>query len=145
MEYLIPLMLVLLLVAGVVTFMVLNATKQSKPSEAQNSEDSDPKTMAATDPSPLGDTTEHAGDQSRGRATTVEDARGRQRRRAWWRARRASTAAPAHADTRERHAPRSRERRRQRRSTLGLTPRFPGGDRTIVAPLPAGATRPSSS
>ncbi len=72
MEYLIPLMLVLLLVGGVVTFMVLNATKQSKPSEAQDSEDSDPKSMAATDPSPLGDTTEHAGSQS-DQGHTVED------------------------------------------------------------------------
>jgi hypothetical protein len=52
------------LVSGVVTFMVLNATKQSKPSEASSSDDSDPKTMAASDPSPLGDTTEHAGEQS---------------------------------------------------------------------------------
>jgi len=64
MEYLIPIMLVLLLVSGVVTFMVLNATKQSKPSEAADSDASDPKTMAAADDSPLGDTTEHAGDQS---------------------------------------------------------------------------------
>ena len=64
MEYLIPIMVVLLLVSGAVTFLVLNATRKSKPSEAANSEDSDPKTMAASDPSPLGDTTEHAGDQS---------------------------------------------------------------------------------
>ena len=64
MTYLIPIMLVLLLVSGVVTFMVLNATKQSKPSEADNSDESDPKTMAASDDSPLGDTTEHAGEQS---------------------------------------------------------------------------------
>ena len=71
MEYLIPIVLVLLLVSGFVTFMVLNATKQSKPSEAENSEDSDPKTMAASDPSPLGDTTEHAGEQS-GQGDTVE-------------------------------------------------------------------------
>ena len=71
MEYLIPIVLVLLLVSGFVTFMVLNATKQSKPSEAENSEDSDPKTMAASDPSPLGDTTEHAGEQSH-RGETVE-------------------------------------------------------------------------
>ena len=75
MEYLIPILLVLLLVSGVVTFMVLNATKQSKPSEAQNSEDSDPKTMAASDPSPLGDTTEHAGDQSE-QGHTVDDPEG---------------------------------------------------------------------
>jgi hypothetical protein len=72
MEYLIPIILVLLLVSGVVTFMVLNATKQSKPSEAQNSDDSDPKTMAASDASPLGDTTEHAGEQSE-EGHTVKD------------------------------------------------------------------------
>ena len=64
MEYLIPIILVLLLVSGAVTFAVLNATRKSKPSEAENSEDSDPQTMAASDPSPLGDTTEHAGEQS---------------------------------------------------------------------------------
>ena len=64
MEYLIPIMVVLVLVTGAVTFVVLNATRKSKPAEAENSEDSDPKTMAASDPSPLGDTTEHAGDQS---------------------------------------------------------------------------------
>jgi len=64
MEYLIPIMLVLLLVAGAVTFVVMNATRKSKPSEAESSQESDPKTMAATDSSPLGDTTEHAGDQS---------------------------------------------------------------------------------
>ena len=75
MEYLIPILLVLLLVSGVVTFMVLNATKQSKPSEAQNSEDSDPKTMGASDPSPLGDTTEHAGEQSQA-GETVEGPEG---------------------------------------------------------------------
>jgi hypothetical protein len=72
MEYLIPIILVLLLVSGVVTFMVLNATKQSKPSEAQDSEDSDPKSMAASDASPLGDTTEHAGEQSE-QGHTVKD------------------------------------------------------------------------
>ena len=65
MEYLIPIVLVLLLVSGFVTFLVLNATRQSKPSEAENHDQSDPKTMAASDPSPLGDTTEHAGEQSR--------------------------------------------------------------------------------
>ena len=64
MEYLIPIMLVLLLVAGAVTFVVMNATRKSKPSEAESGQESDPKTMAATDSSPLGDTTEHAGDQS---------------------------------------------------------------------------------
>src|SRR5215210_8345269 len=70
MEYLIPIVLVLLLVTGFVTFLVLNATRQSKPSEAENSDDADPRKMAATDPSPLGDTTEHAGEQS-GEGDTV--------------------------------------------------------------------------
>ena len=75
MEYLIPIILVLLLVSGVVTFMVLNATKQSKPSEAGDSEDADPKTMAASDGSPLGDTTEHSGEQSE-EGHTVQDGEG---------------------------------------------------------------------
>ena len=71
MAYLIPIVLVLLLVTGFVTFLVLNATKKSKPSEAENSDENDPSTMAASDPSPLGDTTEHAGEQSGG-GETVE-------------------------------------------------------------------------
>jgi hypothetical protein len=75
MTYLIPIIAVLLLVSGVVTFIVLNATKQSKPSESQDSDDSDPKTMAASDPSPLGDTTEHAGEQSE-EGHTVRDPEG---------------------------------------------------------------------
>ena len=75
MEYLIPIMVVLVLVSGAVTFLVLNATRKSKPSEAANSEDSDPKTLAASDPSPLGDTTEHAGDQSQ-EGETVEGPEG---------------------------------------------------------------------
>jgi hypothetical protein len=69
MAYLIPIVVVLLVVSGFVTFVVLRATRQSKPSEAENSEAADPGTMAATDPSPLGDTTEHAGDQSHGGET----------------------------------------------------------------------------
>jgi hypothetical protein len=75
MEYLIPIILVLLLVAGVVTFFVLNATKQSKPSEAEGSGENDPKKMAASDASPLGDTTEHAGEQSE-EGHTVKDPEG---------------------------------------------------------------------
>ena len=75
MGYVIAGIVVLLLVAGFITFMVLNATKQSKPSEAQDSEDSDPKSMAASDASPLGDTTEHAGEQSE-QGHTVKDPEG---------------------------------------------------------------------
>src|SRR3954449_9925714 len=75
MAYLIPILVVLLLVSGFITFLVLNATKSSKPSEAENSEDTSPGTMAATDPSPLGDTTEHAGEQTEG-GETAEDPEG---------------------------------------------------------------------
>jgi hypothetical protein len=75
MAYLIPIVLVLLLVTGFITFLVLNATRKSKPSEAESSEDNDPETMAASDPSPLGDTTEHAGEQS-GEGGTAEDPEG---------------------------------------------------------------------
>ena len=71
MAYLIPIFAVLLLVSGFVIYMVLNATRKSKPSEAENSETGDPQQMAASDPSPLGDTTEHAGEQSR-RGDTVK-------------------------------------------------------------------------
>ena len=75
MAYLIPIVLVLLLVSGFITYLVLNATRKSKPSQAEGSGDSDPGTMAASDPSPLGDTTEHAGDQS-GEGGTAEDPEG---------------------------------------------------------------------
>src|SRR3954469_5010755 len=75
MAYLIPIVLVLLLVTGFITFLVLNATRKSKPSEAENSGDKDPATMAASDPSPLGDTTEHAGEQTP-RGETTDDPEG---------------------------------------------------------------------
>ena len=118
MEYLIPIMVVLVLVSGAVTFLVLNATRKSKPSEAQNSEDSDPKTMAASDPSPLGDTTEHAGDQSQ-EGETVEGPEG-------------EGEGGSQGGERERHRRRRRERgqrnghapgvRATRRPARGLRP-----------------------
>jgi hypothetical protein len=61
MANLIPIVLVLLLVSGAITFIVLRATRQSKPSEAESH----------GDPSPAGDTPEHAGEQSH-RGETVE-------------------------------------------------------------------------
>jgi hypothetical protein len=76
MAYLIPIVLVLLLVSGFITFLVLNATRKSKPSEAEGGDENDPKTMAASDPSPLGDTTEHAGEQSGAGGATAEDPEG---------------------------------------------------------------------
>jgi len=59
MEYVIPAILVILLVGGFVTFMVLNATK--KRGAAAKGDDAP---GIGTDETPLGDTTEHAGDQS---------------------------------------------------------------------------------
>ena len=61
MEYLIPIVALMLIVAGGVTYAVLNATKRSKPSSAESGEDSSPESMLASDDSPLGDTTEHSG------------------------------------------------------------------------------------
>jgi hypothetical protein len=75
MEYLIPIVLLLLLVTGFVTFLVLNATRKSKPSEAEGDGRSSPAHLAASDRSPLGDTTEHAGEQSE-RGHTAGDPEG---------------------------------------------------------------------
>jgi hypothetical protein len=76
MEYVIPIVLVMLLIGGFVTFLVLNATKKSKPAEAEGSEDKAPTNMAAADEdSPLGDTSEHAGEQSE-QGHTVRDPEG---------------------------------------------------------------------
>jgi hypothetical protein len=59
MGYVIAAIVVLLLVAGFVTFFVLGATRRSNPAK-----------IAAPDEAPLGDTTEHSG------ATTPEDRSG---------------------------------------------------------------------
>jgi hypothetical protein len=67
MEYLIPAVLVLILVGGFVTFLVLNATKKSGP--VADREDEGAPGMGR-DETPLGDTTEHAGEQSE-QGTTV--------------------------------------------------------------------------
>ena len=64
MAYLIPIVILLLIVTGFVTYFVLNATRKSNPAE-----------VATPDPSPLGDTTEHAGEQS-GRGHTADDPEG---------------------------------------------------------------------
>jgi hypothetical protein len=61
MEYVIPVVLVILLVGGFVTFLVLNATKKSGP-VADTGDEGAPG--IGSDPTPLGDTTEHAGEQS---------------------------------------------------------------------------------
>jgi hypothetical protein len=69
MEYVIPIVLVLLLIAGFVTFMVLNATNKSGP-VADRGDEGAPG--IGSDATPLGDTTEHAGEQSE-EGTTRED------------------------------------------------------------------------
>ena len=61
MAYLIPIVLLLLIVTGFVTYFVLNATRKSNP--------------AAPDSAPAGDTTEHAGEQSE-RGHTADDPEG---------------------------------------------------------------------
>jgi len=72
MEYLIPLVLVLLLVAGFVTFLVLNATKKSGPAAT-----GDDAPGVGADETPLGDTTQHAGEQNEEGATVSQPERGK--------------------------------------------------------------------
>jgi hypothetical protein len=61
MEYVIPAVIVLLLVAGFVTFLVLNATRKSGP--VASGRDERPPGIGQ-DETPLGDTAEHAGEQT---------------------------------------------------------------------------------
>jgi hypothetical protein len=69
MEYVIPVVLVVVLVGGFVTFLVLNATRKSGPA-AEAGDEGAPG--IGRDPTPLGDTTEHAGEQTE-HGTTGED------------------------------------------------------------------------
>jgi hypothetical protein len=72
MEYVIPIVIVVLLVGGFVTFMVLNATKKSSPAADGRSEGAP---GIGTDDTPLGDTTQHAGEQdAHGRTIGGQDA-----------------------------------------------------------------------
>ena len=72
MGYVIAGVIVLLLVAGFITFFVLNATKKSgRAGPSDPGAEGNPAGIASPDDSPLGDTTEHAGDQREGR--TVND------------------------------------------------------------------------
>jgi hypothetical protein len=77
MEYLIPLLLVLLLVGGFVTFMVLNATRRGR-SASRADEDGPPG--IGRDATPLGDTAEHADERS-ARAGVDDATRGEDRPR----------------------------------------------------------------
>jgi hypothetical protein len=69
MEYVIPAVIVLLLVAGFVTFLVLNATRKSGP--VASGRDERPPGIGQ-DETPLGDTAEHAGEQTEA-GTTAGD------------------------------------------------------------------------
>ena len=72
MGYVIALIIVLLLVAGFITFMVLNASRRGgNAGPADPGGEGNPAGIAAPDPSPLGDSAEHAGEQREG--TTVSD------------------------------------------------------------------------
>ena len=71
MGYVIAAIIVLLLVAGFVTFFVMNATKKSGPaSPSEPSAEGNPAGIAAPDSSPLGDTSQHSGDQQEGQTVT---------------------------------------------------------------------------
>ena len=75
MGYVIAAILVLLLIAAFVTFFVINATKKSgRAGPADPGAEGSPTGIASPDSSPLGDTTEHAGDQRAGH--TAEDPEG---------------------------------------------------------------------
>jgi hypothetical protein len=69
MGYVIAAIIVIALVGGFVTFLVLNATKKSGPVADRDDEGAP---GMGEDPTPLGDTTEHAGEQS-AHGTTRED------------------------------------------------------------------------
>jgi hypothetical protein len=68
MGYVIAGILVLLLVAGFITFLVMNSMRKSGPAARG---EGGPPGMGG-DATPLGDTTEHAGEQT-SRGTTAED------------------------------------------------------------------------
>jgi hypothetical protein len=76
MEYVIPAVLVLLLVGGFVTFLVLNATRKSGP--AATGRDEGAPGMGA-DETPLGDTAEHAGEQTEAGTTASDPEQARSR------------------------------------------------------------------
>jgi hypothetical protein len=74
MEYVIPLVIVLLLVGGFVTFLVLNATRRGQRATRREEQAGEPPGVGQ-DHTPLGDTSEHAGDQTEdGRTVGGQDA-----------------------------------------------------------------------
>src|SRR4051812_46870698 len=72
MGYVIAAVIVLFLAAGFVTYLVLNATRRSGGAgPADPGAEGSPAGIASPDPSPLGDSAEHAGEHSEGR--TVDE------------------------------------------------------------------------
>ena len=72
MGYVIAGILVLVLVSGFITFFVMNATNRSgRANPSDPGSEGTPAGIASPDDSPLGDTTQHAGDQQEGQ--TVND------------------------------------------------------------------------
>src|SRR3954451_1806906 len=72
MAYVIVGIVVLLLVAGFITFFVTNAANKGGGAEPSDpGAEGNPAGIASPDSSPLGDTTQHSGDQSEGQ--TVND------------------------------------------------------------------------
>src|SRR4051794_37758770 len=72
MGYVIAVIVVLLLVAGFITFFVINAAnKGGSASPSDPGVEGNPSGIAAPDESPLGDTTQHAGEQTAGQ--TVDE------------------------------------------------------------------------
>ena len=70
MGYVIAGILVLLLVSAFVTFFVINATRKSgRAGPSDPGAEGTPPGIAAPDSSPLGDTSEHAGEQREGQTT----------------------------------------------------------------------------
>ena len=74
MEYVIPAVLVILLITGFVTFLVLNATKKSGP--VADRPDEGPPGIGQDEDTPLGDTSEHAGEQTEEGTTARDPERG---------------------------------------------------------------------
>jgi hypothetical protein len=70
MEYVIPVVLVVLLIGGLITFLVLNATRKSSPAGGHEGAPG-----MGGDRTPLGDTSEHAGEQTE-QGTTATDPEG---------------------------------------------------------------------
>ena len=78
MGYVIAVVIVLLLVAGFVTFFVFNATRRGGPAAPSDpGAEGNPAGIAAPDEAPLGDTTQHAGDQREGQTLNDPEHEGR--------------------------------------------------------------------